>query len=148
MKNLREINCTSANIAVDIDGTIFEWADFPNIGKPVPHAFRVLQRLQERGHQIIIWSVRHGDALDLAINEIRRHGIIPWAVNINHGQDEYSLSPKIDCETYIDDKALGCPLWWPNDAYKPYVDWQVVEEILERFGWLEPEHSQADGYSI
>ena len=35
---------------------------------------------------------------------------------------------------YIDDTALGCPLVYPGDGERPYVDWEEIENLLERDG--------------
>jgi hypothetical protein len=31
---------------------------------------------------------------------------------------------------YIDDASLGCPLIYPENGERPYVDWVKVREIL------------------
>ena len=53
-------------IAVDFDGTIVSHA-YPNIGREVPNAIRVLKKLQEQGTQLILWTMRSGDKLDEAV---------------------------------------------------------------------------------
>ena len=53
-------------IAVDFDGTIVEDA-YPSIGKPQLFAFDTLKKLQAKGHRLILWTYRHGKALDEAV---------------------------------------------------------------------------------
>ena len=49
-------------IAVDFDGTIVEDA-YPRVGKPMPFALETIKMLQADGHRIILWTYRHGKAL-------------------------------------------------------------------------------------
>ncbi len=54
-------------IAVDFDGTLVE-NRYPEIGKPILFAFETLQKLQEEGHQIILWTYRSGIKLQEAVD--------------------------------------------------------------------------------
>jgi len=53
-------------IAVDFDGTIVEDA-YPGIGKPKRFALESLKELQKDGHDLILWTYRHGKKLDEAV---------------------------------------------------------------------------------
>ena len=62
-------------------------------------------------------------------------------MNRNPEQGTWSESPKAHCNIYIDDAALGCPLVYPADGSRPYVDWVKVEKELARL--IEPKHKEA-----
>ncbi|MFW6248414.1 MAG: BT0820 family HAD-type phosphatase [Bacteroidota bacterium] len=95
-------------IAVDFDGTIVEHK-FPAIGKPMLFAFETLRELQKE-HQLILWTYRHGEALEEAISFCRENGIEFYAVNSNYPEEQFdhrSVSRKIDADIYIDDRNIG-----------------------------------------
>lgn len=125
------------NVAVDFDGTIADHV-FPDIGKPVPGAFKWLKRLQKAGARLILWTMRsdgqkHGDVLTAAVEFCREHGIEFFGVNGNPEQATWTTSPKAYAQVYIDDAAFGCPLREnPRAGGRPYVDWeQVGPAVLE-----------------
>jgi hypothetical protein len=118
------------NIAIDFDGTIVEHV-FPEIGKPVPGAFKWLKAFQEAGANLILWTMRSdgqssGDTLTQAVDFCREKGIEFWGVNANPDQ-HWSSSPKAYAHIYIDDAAFGCPLRKnPRVGGRPFVDWEKV----------------------
>lgn len=116
------------HICVDFDGTMVEH-EYPFIGKPVPRAIQVVQKLQERSHKIILYTMRSGATLDAAAQYMENSGIKLYGVNKNPSQDSWTQSTKVYGHIYIDDAALGCPLIFPQ-AGRPYVDWARVEEML------------------
>ena len=100
-------------IAVDFDGTIVKHK-YPSIGKEIPFAIKTLKLLQEKGHQIILWTYRSGKELDDAIQFCKKKGLTFHAVNSNFEDEEYdnSSSRKIYADVYIDDRnLLGIPEW-------------------------------------
>lgn len=100
-------------IAVDFDGTIVEH-EYPKIGKTRIFAFETLKMLQEKGHQLILWTYRSGRYLEEAVEFCRENGIEFYAVNKNYPEEVFddSKSRKIDCELYIDDRNVGgLPSW-------------------------------------
>jgi len=110
-------------IAVDFDGTIVRH-DFPRIGAEAPNAFKVLRKLQEGGHKLILLTMRSEKYLQEAIDFCAERGVRFWAVNNNPEQGSWTSSPKVYAQLYIDDMALGVPM---NDGT---VDWYVVEQWL------------------
>lgn len=121
-------------IAIDFDGTIAKWAKFPDIGEPVPLALETIREMQEvLDFKIILYTVRCSEALAKACEWLEGHGIDLHGVNVRPGQTEYSLSPKIDAELFIDDKAFGCPLIY-EDGNHPYVNWLPIRKT---FGLIE-----------
>lgn len=124
-------------IAVDFDGTIVAHA-YPNIGREVPNAIRVLKKLQEQGTQLILWTMRSGDRLDEAVRYCEEKGITFWGVNQNPAQSEWTDSPKAYASIYIDDAALGCPTLWDEGTQRRMANWRDIEAILIRKGVLLP----------
>jgi len=100
-------------IAVDFDGTIVKHK-YPSIGKEIPFAIKTLKLLQEKGHQIILWTYRSGKELEDAIQFCEKRGLTFHAVNNNFEDEEFdnSYSRKIYADLYIDDRnLLGIPEW-------------------------------------
>ena len=84
-------------IAVDFDGTIVDHR-FPDIGKPVPGAFRWLEALQDAGAKLILFTMRsdgqqYGDVLTDAVEFCRKNGIEFYGVNRDPDQDASSHVP-------------------------------------------------------
>ncbi len=107
-------------IAVDFDGTIVEHR-FPEIGDVIPGAFEVLRELQERGHKLILWTVRDGIDLEAAVDFCLDHGIMFYAVNQSYSNEEFNkyISRKVDCDIFIDDRNVG-----------GFLGWEKIREIL------------------
>ena len=95
-------------IAVDFDGTIVE-DEYPGIGKPIIFAFDTLKKLQNKGHRLILWTYRKGDALDEAVKFCERNGITFYAVNSSFPEEEFDISHsrKINADIFIDDRNIG-----------------------------------------
>ncbi|HOZ29828.1 MAG TPA: hypothetical protein PLL66_02830 [Bacteroidales bacterium] len=110
-----EINNDILTIAVDFDGTIVEHK-YPEIGQIIPGAFEVLRELREKGHRLILWTVRDGVELQEAVDFCLENGIIFYAVNESHPNEEYNkyLSRKIDADIFIDDRNIGGFIGWNN----------------------------------
>ncbi len=100
-------------IAVDFDGTLVE-NKYPEIGKPIMFAFESLKKLQQEGHQIILWTYRSGEKLDEAVEFCKQRGISFYAVNKSYPEEEYEeeISRKILADIFIDDRNInGLPPW-------------------------------------
>jgi len=95
-------------IAVDFDGTIVEHR-YPAIGRELPFAIETIKKLQQKQHQIILWTFRAGKPLDEAVNYCKKRGIEFYAVNNSYPEEEYdeSISRKINADLYIDDRNVG-----------------------------------------
>ncbi len=107
-------------IAVDFDGTVVEHR-YPDIGDVIPGAFDVLHELQEKGHKLILWTVRDGIDLQAAIDFCLDHGIMFYAANESHPNEEFNkyISRKIDCDVFIDDRNVG-----------GFLGWEKIREVL------------------
>lgn len=122
-------------IAVDFDGTIVRHA-FPDIGDPLPDAFRVLKRINRAGHHIILWTCREDDSgkerkhyLEKAVKFLKDNGIGLRSVNENLQEDDFREPPaksrKVFANVYIDDRNFG-----------GFPGWKEVEKWMEKEGWL------------
>ena len=114
-------------IAVDFDGTIVEDA-YPGIGKPKIFAFETLIKLQEDGHRLILWTYRHGERLDAAVEFCKNKGVDFYCVNKSFPEEELdgTKSRKIHADLFIDDRNIGGVLGWgevyqilANESTKP-----------------------------
>ena len=100
-------------IAVDFDGTLVE-NNYPQIGKPILFAFETLKKLQQEGHQLILWTYRCGVKLDEAVEFCEGKGIKFYAVNKSYPEEEFDdqMSRKILADIFIDDRNInGLPPW-------------------------------------
>ena len=122
-------------IAVDFDGTCVEH-NYPAIGMEGEGAVDVLRALNKRGHRIILNTMRSGEKLDAAVKWFRDRKVELWAVNRNPEQEEWTSSPKVYADLYIDDSALGCPIMFIDGLRKPVVKWSKVRTLLENDGIL------------
>ena len=115
---------TSKVIAVDFDGTIVEHK-YPDIGKEMLFAFATLKALQQKGHKLILWTIRTGETLDDAVKFCKEHGVEFYAVNKNYPEEEVDpkVSRKLNADIFIDDRNLG-----------GFVGWSQVWQMLHPEG--------------
>ncbi|WP_461246357.1 hypothetical protein [Treponema sp. R6D11] len=114
-------------IAIDFDGTCVTH-EYPNVGQDIG-AVPVLKKLAADGHKLILNTMRCGDQLQAAVDWFKKNDIPLYGVNEDPGQKNWTQSPKVFANLYIDDAALGCPLVY-SGRDKPYVDWEKVEAIF------------------
>ncbi|MFM7289009.1 MAG: BT0820 family HAD-type phosphatase [Bacteroidota bacterium] len=103
------LNEKSKTIAVDFDGTVVEHA-YPGIGQEMLFAFATLKRLQEKGHKLILWSIREGQTLQEAVDYCKANGVEFYAVNANFPGEvlEPGVSArKVNADIFIDDRNVG-----------------------------------------
>lgn len=121
-------------IAVDFDGTIVSH-DYPHIGYDLG-AVPLLKELQSKGHRLILYTMRHNQLLQKAIDWCAQRGLKFNYINTNPDQKSWTSSPKIYADIYIDDAALGCPIKFMDGVRRPVVDWDKVRRMLEEEGVL------------
>ncbi len=114
-------------IAIDFDGTCVKHA-YPLIGDDIG-AQRVLKALVDAGHELVIWTMRHGSTKMEALEWFRRNGINVSVDDDHFVKQTWTKSSKLFVNLYIDDAALGIPLIY-REGERPYVDWRKVEVML------------------
>jgi hypothetical protein len=118
----------------DFDGTL-QLHSWPYLDKPVPHAIRVIKRLMEAEHCLILYTMRNDDDLEDAKNWLKEHDLHFDHFNCNPNFE--TGSRKIYAHYIIDDHDLCCPLIYnPEIHQKPFVDWLAIEKILEEKGLI------------
>lgn len=122
------------DIAIDFDGTLVSH-QYPYIGKDIG-AVPVVKKLIDNGHNIILNTMRFDKTLDEAVDWCKSKGIVLYGVNINPTQRRWTKSPKVEADIYIDDAALGIPLFYDEEESRPYVDWSLVEILLKNKGLI------------
>jgi hydroxymethylpyrimidine pyrophosphatase-like HAD family hydrolase len=107
------LNENSKVIAVDFDGTIVEHR-YPAIGKEMLFAFATLKALQQKGHKLILWTIRTGPLLDEAVEFCRQNGVEFYAVNKNYPEEQLDekTSRKLNADVFIDDRTIGGFIGW------------------------------------
>lgn len=121
-------------IAIDFDGTCVTHA-FPNVGKEIG-AVDVIKALVNKGHKIILFTMRDLEYLTPAVAWFEKNDIPLYGINDNPSA-KWSTSRKVYADMYIDDMALGIPLKMDyNKSNRPFVDWAGVESLLKKKGIL------------
>lgn len=116
-------------IAIDFDNTMV-LDDYPKIGQDNPMAVDTMKLMLERGHKIILYTIRQGEELDAAVKWCEDRDIELYGINKNKAQSSWNKSPKIYAHYYIDDKNIGIPL--KNGA----VDWDKLQNDLKNLGLI------------
>lgn len=113
-------------ICVDFDGTCVTH-EYPNIGKEIG-ATEVLKQLTDKGHKLILFTMRSGKELQDSINWFKERDIPLFGINENPEQHTWTSSPKPYAHFYIDDAALGCPITFNKTiSNRPFVDWNMIK---------------------
>lgn len=123
---------TPITICIDFDGTCVTH-NFPEMGKDIG-AIPVLKELVNKGHHLILYTMRSDETLNDAVNWFNVHNIPLYGINENKTQNTWTSSQKVYANLYIDDATLGCPLIQHNIEDRPYIDWIKVREYLENNG--------------
>lgn len=113
-------------IAVDFDGTIVDH-EYPRIGAEKLFAFQTLRALQDKGHRLILWTIRDGKTLEDAVEYCRSNGIEFYAINETFPNEGFEVgqSRKVNADIFIDDRNVGGFLGWGEI-------WNAIEgEALE-----------------
>ncbi len=119
------------NIAVDFDGTIVTH-EYPRIGRERPFAIATLKKLQEEGHNLILWSVREHELLQEAVDWCKERGVEFYAVNKDYPEETHEtndFSRKLKVDLWIDDRNVGgLPTW--GEIYQIIHENKTYEQIL------------------
>ena len=127
-----------ADIAVDFDGTVVKHR-YPDIGEDIPGAVDTLRELVNKGHKLLLNTMRGGRELQEAVEwfDIRRLPL--YGINHNKRQDYWTLSPKVWADVYIDDAAAFAPLLKETEegyTGRDYLNWVAVKSWLIQNNYL------------
>ena len=111
-------------IAIDFDGTCVTH-EYPIVGKDIG-AVPVLQEIVNKGHKLILYTMRSGIQLEDAISWFKENNIKLWNVNTNPEQLSWTTSPKCYANLYIDDAAFGAPLMSSMISDRQYINWNII----------------------
>lgn len=93
--------------AVDFDNTLAR-TDYPRIIDPIFSVIDYCITLRKRGHTLILWTCRCGQALVDAIEFCKKHGLEFDYINENTPENIEKFggdSRKIFADYYLDDRA-------------------------------------------
>jgi len=123
-------------LAIDFDGTIVDHQTYLGDGEwtnevvPVPLALETLRDFVDAGYKLVLWTCRANEKLDQAIEYLAQSGIEFIGINDNPTDWMITPSPKVFCNIYIDDAALGCPLT-AGTKERPVVDWAAIRDMFQ-----------------
>ena len=115
---------------------------YPAVGEAIG-AVPVLRKLVQNGHDLLLSTMRSRDSegvdtLQPALDWFASNDIPLYGVNENPDQKEWTSSPKVYGNIYIDDGALGAPLK-ADETGIPYIDWSLTSIHLYLRGLLTQE---------
>jgi len=119
-------------VAIDFDGTVV-MHEYPAVGPDVPGAVETMKLMVDRGWKMVLNTMRSGPELDEAVAWFVDRGLPLYGVNENPTQKQWTTSPKVHADIYIDDRNIGMPLVIPETpGTAPYVDWGCIASMLMR----------------
>ena len=113
-------------LGIDFDGTCV-YHKYPQIGEDAPLVTDVLTTLISHGHKLVLNTMRSGKELADAVQWFKDRNIELYGVNRTPGQNEWTSSPKVYAELYVDDAALGAPLLSGR-----VIDWAKVLVMISK----------------
>lgn len=116
-------------IAIDFDGTCVVH-EYPEIGADLENCEKVLKQLILKGHKLVLNTMRSGKTLEEAVHWFDEKNIVLYGINRTPGQRDWTDSPKVFADLYIDDMALGCP------KLNGLVNWNLIKKQLSAGGLL------------
>ena len=128
-------------IYLDFDGTVVEH-HYPALGAPNPHALRVIAKLQDKGHLVILNTYRadlNDGSLEEALAYLNASGeieAITEHLEVKVNPPGFDLDEAIHKgELFIDDISEGIPIR-PNKIleYGLMLDWIELERLLINAG--------------
>ena len=127
------------DIVLDFDGTVVKHR-YPLVGEDIG-AVPVLRKLVNNGHNLLLCTMRSHDSngtdtLQPAIDWFKKNNLPLYGVNENPSQKEWTSSPKVYGNVYIDDASLGAPLKADDNDMPPFIDWSIASVYLFYLGLL------------
>ena len=98
-------------IVIDLDGTIFEEKvlEEKHLAKPLPLAVKMVNRMIAEGHEVVIYTSRPQEMLDLTERQLEGIGIDTNLIGL--------VMEKPKWDIVIDDRAVRLKDWgkdWPD----------------------------------
>ena len=122
------------DILIDADGSIFTH-EYPLIGRDIG-AQSVLKELVQKGHRLIIFTMRDGKELLDVIYWYKKNNIPLFGIQTNPDQKLWTTSPKAYGQYIIDDIGAFMPLKTDEPDDKPFIDWIKMRRELVKVGLL------------
>ncbi len=96
-------------IAVDFDGTLSLGVRWPEVGEPNERLINYLKKEKAAGTRIILWTCRHGEALDAAVAWCAEQGLEFDTINENLPEliELWGETRKVSADMYIDDRTVN-----------------------------------------
>jgi len=117
-------------IAIDFDGTMVTH-EYPNVGRDIGAA-EVICSWVNKGHQIILFTMRDGRQLEDAVEWCKKNKIPLYGINENPEQSGWTQSQKVYANMYIDDAGINIPLKSDKSmSLRPFVNWDEIKIIFE-----------------
>lgn len=92
-------------VGFDLDGTLLQPADHPELGVPVAAWKPEIDALRAVGVKIGIWTCRNSDEYDKIREHLASHGIEVDYINENP-HEAPGDSPKVYFDWYVDDRGI------------------------------------------
>lgn len=118
-------------IAVDFDGTMAV-EKYPLIGPEIPGSIEGVKRLQELGYEVVIWTCREGEPLEMAKKWLSEKGVDVKYFNENTTAEIefWKTDPrKVAADFYVDDRVVGGFPGWDK-----VIKWAEVYLLSEGRG--------------
>jgi len=93
-------------LGLDLDGTLLQHEKYPAYGEPIPGMAEQIAAVRMAGWKVVIWTCRNAEEYDTIREHLASFGIEVDFINENPYEDP-STSPKIYCDVYLDDRAIG-----------------------------------------
>lgn len=95
-------------IVIDFDGTLCT-NEFPNIGQPYWGVIKAALAEKQSGSQLVLWTCREGELLDVAVAACEKWGLTFDAINesTREWQELFGTNPrKVGATEYWDQQPL------------------------------------------
>jgi predicted HAD superfamily phosphohydrolase YqeG len=95
-------------VVIDFDGTIAEWAKYPEPGPPTPGVKEALQALRDQGYDIVVQSARTSDVMSKnpIDKEMEKRRMVEYLDEHEIPYDMVSKGDKPPAQFYIDDRGV------------------------------------------
>lgn len=96
-------------IAIDYDGTITDDTPFPYEGRIRKEARKYIQKLNELGYTLVLWSSRTDEYYDEVIERLKKENLYKY---FDFTYNKKGKTGKLIADFYIDDKSITGKIKW------------------------------------